>query len=179
MFKAYELGLRGMTASQVQFATQRALETCRFMPAPAELRDLVYMKPEDRAVKAWLAFEKAVKTHGYIRSVSFDDPVINAAVKALGGWEHCCSMTAREFDTFLQKRFQDTYCSLARSGVSEEQAAPLVGWIDRENALLGYNPQPLCIVETGLPQLPAQRITQAKPKAERPANLPRLTLQKP
>jgi hypothetical protein len=177
MFKAYELGLRGLTSEQVKFATQQALEQCRFMPPPAELRELIYLKPQDRAVKAWLVFERAVVANGCIRSVTFDDPLINATVRALGGWEHCCSMPAAEFDTFLQKRFQETYCSLSRAGVSAEQAAPLVGWFDRQNALNGYDPQPLALIETGLPQTPAPRIGQTKPY-ERPANLPRLELKK-
>jgi hypothetical protein len=179
MFRAYELGLRGLTGEQIKAATQQALETCRFMPPPAELRELVYLRPQDRAVKAWLAFERAVVANGYIRTVLFDDPIINATVRALGGWEHCCSMPADEFDTFLQKRFQETYCSLSRAGVSQEQAAPLVGWFDRENALNGYGAQPVQCIETGLPSAPLTRITQKPKPPERPVDLPRLELRKP
>lgn len=178
LFRAYELGLQGLKAEQIAAATQRALEECRFMPPPAELRQLVYGRTEDRAVKAWLAFERAVVTNGYIRSVTFDDPVINATVKALGGWEHCCGMPVSEFDTFLQKRFQDTYCSLARCGVSAEQAAPLVGWCDRENVLNGYDAQPPRLIDTELPKLPAPRAKPAR-VIGRPADIPRLELKAP
>lgn len=177
-FKAYEMGLRGMSDAQVHEATQKALEKCRFMPSPAELREMVFVRTEDRAVKAWMAFEAAVRDCGYTRSVCFDDAIIHAVVKALGGWEACCEMPAAQFDTFLQKRFQDTYCALARSGISAEQASPLVGWFDRQNATHGYGAQRLVQIETGLPQLPSVRITQAQPQPERPADLPRLKLKR-
>lgn len=175
MFEAYRLGLRGLSSEQVQAATQSALERCRFMPAPAELRDMVYLRPEDRAVKAWLAFGAAVTQYGYIASVTFDDPIINAAIRALGGWQHVCSMPASEFDAFLPKRFEATYCSLARSGVSGEQSAPLLGWIDQSNQLNGHSSQPVALIDTGMPAKPLPRIHE---KRERPAELPRLELKK-
>lgn len=177
LIQAYDLGLRDLTTDQIAEAATKALTNCRFMPPPAELREMLFFKQEDRAVKAWLVFERAVVQNGYIKSVNFDDPVINATVRALGGWEHCCGMPANEFDTFLQKRFQETYCALSRVGVSGEQAAPLVGWIDRQNGLDGYNQgQPVCI-ETGIPTKPPPRI--AAPKVyERAADMPRLELKK-
>lgn len=180
MFKAYQLGLRGLSGGQVAAATQRALETCRFMPSPAELREMLFIKVEDRAVKAWLAFERAVVMNGYARSVTFDDPVINATVRALGGWEHCCSMPASEFDTFLQKRFQETYCSLARSGVSREQSEPLLGWFDRENSINGYQQAKPVLITTGLPERPMPKIgnTQSAKADKRPSDIPRLELKK-
>ena len=179
MFKAYELGLRGLTADQVKFATQAALERCRFMPPPAELREMLFVRVEDRAVKAWLAFERAVQRHGAISTVSFDDPVINATVRALGGWESVCDMPSSQFDTFLQKRFQDTYCALARGGVSAEQAAPLMGWADRENGMNGYDQKPPVVIDTGMPALP-QSVRPAKAAIQqRPVDVPRLELQKP
>jgi len=134
-------------------------------------------RTEDRAVKAWMAFENAVSRHGYIRSVDFDDKVINATVRALGGWEHCCGMPAAEFDTFLQKRFQDTYCALSRSGISGEQAEPLLGWCDKQNGLNGYGQKPAALIETGNTPTPSVRITQRK-QYTRPDVMPRLELKK-
>jgi hypothetical protein len=129
------------------------------------------------AVKAWLAFERAVSRIGYIKSVDFDDPTINATVRALGGWEAVCGMPANEFDTFLQKRFQDTYCALARSGISAEQAEPLLGWADKQNGVLGYNAAPPVRIATGLPSLPAPQPAKAIP-AQRPADMPLLKLKR-
>jgi len=40
MARAYLLALRDLTPTQFAAANERALKTCRFMPSPAELRDL-------------------------------------------------------------------------------------------------------------------------------------------
>lgn len=151
-FRAYIAGLEGLSVEQIETGVNRALRTCKFMPAPAELRELSgELKGQDRAVKAWLAFEKAVATIGGYKTVSFDDVVINAVVRSVGGWQHCCTMSPTEFDTFLRKKFIDAYDSLYRSGVGEEEAAPLPGEFDRENCRLGYEPQEVKAIVTGLP----------------------------
>jgi hypothetical protein len=180
LFKAYELGLADLSAGQVTWAATQALTKCRFMPPPAELREMLFVKTEDRAVKAWLAFERAVVHHGYLRSVTFDDVVINATVRALGGWEACCGMDANQFDTFLQKRFQETYCALCRGGVSAEQALPLLGWADKQNGLNGFEQQPAIVIDTGMPALPhAVRAPRPAIQQSQRADVPRLELQKP
>lgn len=152
-FSAYEIGLDGLTAEQVTQATKLALAQCRFMPTPMELREMLSFKLSDRAAKAWLCFERAVTRHGHVRSVNFDDGLINATVRALGGWEQCCVMPAAQFDTFLQKRFQDTYCSLCRTGVPGDLAEPLLGLFDRENAANKFPVSKPIEIPTGLPRL--------------------------
>lgn len=160
-FRAYIAGLEGLTVEQIESGVNRALKSCKFMPAPAELRELAgELKGQDRAVKAWLAFEKAVARIGGYKTVSFDDVVINATVRSIGGWQHCCTMSAHEFDTFLRKKFIDAYDSLYRSGVGEDEAAPLRGDFDQENARLGFAPQEVRLIATGLPPSPnAPRIS--------------------
>lgn len=164
-FKAYIAGLEGLSVEAIEAGVNRALKSCKFMPSPSELRELAgELKGKDRAEKAWLAFERAVTTHGGYRTVSFDDVVINATVRSVGGWLHCCNMPAAEFDTFLRKKFLEAYDSHFRSGVGEEEAGPLVGEFDRENARLGYEPQNVRRVVTGLPPAPnAPRIAAKAP----------------
>jgi len=165
-FAAYELGLEGIGIDAITGAVATSLRTSKYMPTPAELRELSgELKGTDRAVKAWLAFEKAVARIGGYKTVSFDDPVINATVRSVGGWQHCCTMTCNEFDTFLRKKFIDAYESLYRSGVGEEEAAPLRGEFDQANARLGYEPQQVVLVPTGLPApLNAPRIQTTRHK---------------
>jgi hypothetical protein len=160
-FRAYIAGLEGLSVEQIEIGVNRALRTCKFMPTPAELREMSgELKGGDRAVKAWIVFEKAVTRIGSYKTVSFDDVVINAVVRSLGGWVHCCTMPTKEFDTFLRKKFTDAYEALYRAGVGEEEAAPLQGTFDRENCRLGYDPQRVLEVRTGLPPSPnAPRIS--------------------
>lgn len=154
-FSAYAMGLEGLTPQQVTQATKLALAQCKWMPPPMELREMLTAKLSDRAAKAWLCFERAVTRHGHIRSVTFDDVVINATVRALGGWEKCCTMSSAEFDSFLQKRFQDTYCALCRIGAPKEMTEPLIGSFDRENAANKFPVSAPITINTGLPCLMA------------------------
>jgi hypothetical protein len=175
--RAYELGLKDVPAAGLAIATERALATCKFMPSPAELRELsATERLEERALKAWLAVSDAVQRHGYIRSVTFDDVVINAAIHSLGGLERLCDTPADKFDVFTRKDFETAYVRLARAGVSGEITGPLIGWSDRENARNGYPMREPTVVVTGLPALPGAKL---KPTlTQRPADLPRLELKK-
>lgn len=150
-FAAYEHGLGGLDLPAIDRAVKTALRTCKFMPSPAELRELAgEIRIEDRAIHAWMAFEKAVCTIGHVRGVDFDDAVINATVRSLGGWDRCCQLEGNEFDVFLRKRFIDAYVALTRSGVGDEQGAALEGAFDRENRRLGYAAQEPVMISTGV-----------------------------
>jgi hypothetical protein len=139
-FQGYELGLGDLPIEAVQRAVTRAICERRFMPSPAELRELSgELLPADRAIKAWEAFEKAVARHGYYTSVDFDDQLINATVRNLGGWERVSEKEGDEFSKWLRKDFERVYLAFLRSGVSAEAAAPLIGFIDRTNAYLNWN----------------------------------------
>jgi len=155
LYTAYELGLEGLTSKQINTAAARALQTSKFMPTPAELRELAgEVTPRARAIIAWESVSK-VASSGYYTTVDFDDPVINATVRNIGGWEllTTCEDSA-EFESHYRRRFEAAYVALYHHGVSREQAAPLLGYHDRQNALGGYAMQEPLRIETGLP--PAQ-----------------------
>jgi len=165
LLEAYWLGLQDLPFRAVKAAASRALRQCRFLPSVAELRELAgEAKPEDRALLAWEAFERAVETHGGYASVAFDDPAITATCRSLGGWERCCSTPTEEFDKWLRKDFLTTYAAICRTGVSEDAARPLIGIHDRQNAASGYREHlsTPTLVRTRLPALPG-----AQPKIER------------
>lgn len=149
----YVHALRDVPVERVEAAAAKAAEQCKFMPLPVELRELAgEARPEDRAQLAWAAFEQAVESVGGYRSPNFDDPLINATVRGLGGWQRCCELPTSEFDKWLRQDFLKTYTALTRTGVSDEAARPLVGYFERENATLGYHrPQDRVEVATGLP----------------------------
>lgn len=160
MIAAYRIGLQGISDRDVERAVAIALRTCKFMPKPAELRELAgagETKVEDRAALAFAALEDAVRRHGYYRTVSFDDPAINATVRALGGWERMSdTRETQEWFSHFRHRFIQTYSAFARRGVSAEAGAPLIGYYDRVNKIEhpSAKPQPLQRIETGLPVTP-------------------------
>ena len=137
---AFEIGLSDLPLEKITAAVQAAIRSCRFMPSPAELRELAgVVSPQHRAVVAWTAFSAAVSKHGFYKSVDFDDPVVNAVVRSLGGWLRVSSIDdSKEFEVFLRRDFERTYLALYAAGISAEQAAPLVGHLQAQNELHGY-----------------------------------------
>lgn len=162
MTHGYWLALDDLELPAVRRAAKRALRECKFMPTASELRELAGdMRPDDRAVLAWDAFERAVVSQGGYRSVDFDDRLINATVRSLGGWQRCCEMNPEQFDTFLRKDFERIYATLCRTGVSADRAAPLLGIHASEAAGSGHAlPSPIRI-ETGLPAPSRELIREA------------------
>lgn len=110
----YWLGLRDLPLAAVQEAVGKAMATARFMPTPRDLRDLAgVMGVDQRALVAWNAVKRAIRAVGSYRSVDFDDPVVNATVRTLGGWLRLCGTDSDEMDRFVAKDFQRVYRELS------------------------------------------------------------------
>jgi hypothetical protein len=140
MLQGYLIGLSGMALEDVKQATQTALRTCKFMPAPAELRELAGdAKPEDAALIAWEIATRAVASVGWYGSVQFEDPAITATIRSLGGWQRFCERCCGDEEKWLRKEFLTTYASYRRTGVSPEAAMPMVGEFERQNRLMGFH----------------------------------------
>ena len=153
-FMGYEMALDDLPIEAIERACRRAIRKCKFMPSGAELRELAgELSGDARPALAWRAFEKAVVAQGGYRSVLFDDPLINATVRNLGGWQRCCELPAEEFDKWLRKDFLATYEAYMRGGVNGDGHFPLVGIFAQQNAIAGKShpstePRFIC---TGLP----------------------------
>jgi hypothetical protein len=156
--QAYEMGLDGIAIDAIERAVKRASGECRFMPVPSELRELAGEMPaKDRAIRAWSAAMRGVRLHGYYHSVNFDDPIINATIRSMGGWERFAERLEVEEEKWLRRDFEAIYVSFATRGVSAEACEPLGGFLSRSNGAAGYLdavPEPV-LVECGLPPHPA------------------------
>jgi hypothetical protein len=107
----------------------------RFMPVPAELRELAgELRDDDRAIVAWDAVKKALSMHAYYYSVDFDDRAINAAVWHLGGWERLDELFEEQEEHWIRQEFVRAYAAYHRRGVSRSEGAPLGGYFARVNA---------------------------------------------
>lgn len=126
---AYEWGLAGLTGDQVEQAVGEALRTKKFMPSPAELRELTgEMSPHDRGLIAWHAVLKAVSAVGSYSPVDFADRTVNAVIRNLGGWPTFCGrLDSAESEKWLRKEFIDTYAAFAKRSLSDDACRPLSG----------------------------------------------------
>src|SRR5690606_10980504 len=101
------IALSDMEDSQLDQAGTTALRQNRqFMPSPGELREMAALggvSLEVRTDTAWLEFDRAVSSYGADYSVSFQDGLINAAVRSLGGWVWCCTREGDAYHVWLRK----------------------------------------------------------------------------
>lgn len=170
----YTMALDDITTPDLKRAVGRAMRECKFLPVPAELRELAgVVTGTQRAALAFDAFASAVSNHGYAASVSFDDPIINATVRNLGGWERCCNVGAdpdtEQFEKWLRQKFEQVYAGMCRSGVNADQCSPLIGWQDRENRANGYQVKRVQRIACDLPKHPAGLVRgEVSKQLERP-----------
>ena len=167
--EAYSIGLSDVPIEAIETAVDRAIRGSTFFPSVAELRELAgEMKPEARAIKAWDAFRKGRDSYGYYVTVDFDDPVINATVRNLGGWMAMDDRIDEEGDKWVRKDFERVYMSLMSSGVSASEAMPLIGFHEQNNRLNGYADaiKPPQKVLTGLPPHRQGVLAQPIPKED-------------
>lgn len=170
----YVAALEGIPAEAIERAAQEMASTGDAFPPPARLREAAGdARPADRATLAFAALERAIGEVGYYKSPNFDDPLINATVRMLGGWERVCEMPGEEFDKWYRKEFERTYQTLSRTGVGDEAAAPLVGFHERTNLVGGHEVRSRETVATGLPWA-GEQVKQLPAPKRRPADLPRL-----
>lgn len=129
IMQGYWLGLNDLDLIQVQQAVAIALKRCKFLPRPAELRDLIGMNTseEDAAVAAWGDVLRAVRLGPY-KHIDFQDKLCNAAIRNLGGWvSFLGKLTDAKAENFARMDFVKCYKSFAKSGVNGELIAPLQG----------------------------------------------------
>ena len=123
MLKVYWAALSDIHLDQIEQAAAAHVALQRWFPKPCELRSA---SPDADAVRAWDSAIAAIHHHGMYRHVDFEDSVVNATIRHLGGWSEFCSMEPKD-ESWIRKEFVQTYKALASTGTSQEQAAPLPG----------------------------------------------------
>lgn len=133
----------------IQVACRRAVRECRFLPKPAELRNLAAGLPveglparvedEDRTERAWLAWRAAARSIGSYRSLLCEDGALAATLEAMfGGWpEACLAEFSDEMWASKRKEFGRVY----RAFATQHEPRYLLGLSERQNRDSGL-PQP-------------------------------------
>lgn len=131
VYEGYWRGLRDLPLDAVNAAVDRSMRECRWMPPVAELRERGgVVSPADRAVKAWGVVRQAVEHRGCYSSVNFDDPIVNAAVRSMGGWRDFDDRIRRDGETWVRKEFLATYEAYCRTGISHDPGGHLIGYTE-------------------------------------------------
>lgn len=157
----------GMPIDAIELAIRRFNAESEVRPTPAGVRKfagVAGLTDEQRAQAAWRVVRSTILRYGAYYRISFDDPLIHAAIRAIGGWTQLCNTPSEEMH-WKAKAFVDAYVSVARSGIGEFQ--PLAGLLQSQ--------QPVEVVTGLLPHATAGAITMAKPPA-RTVRLPDLSV---
>lgn len=153
MLLGYWMGLSDLTESALERACMKAIRTCKFMPKPAELRELAgILSPAAQAALAFADVDRALAVCGYYRSPNFEDVVINATIRNLGGWLRVCELSPEEFDKWFRKDFERVYAIYAERGVGTEAGQPLIGYFEQQNAAHGHDADPPMLIASSLPK---------------------------
>lgn len=145
--------LADLTPEEVLTAVNRFNNECREFPTPARLRgyatSVKVMSVEQRAEVGWGQLLDAIRKHGGYISVDFEDRVINAAVRMMGGWQQV-SMVETDQLVWARKDFVKAYETVCQSGLGD--ASPLLGITNGTNGSQGHKLDEVVRIETSLPQ---------------------------
>lgn len=118
----------------------------QWLPKPADIVRLLDGGSGDRSLVAWSKVEKAIREIGPCQSVIFDDPVIHAVVRDMGGWVGLCEVTDEELPyraAEFRKRYQG-YMLRGPGGYPKQ----LTGIHEAENVRNGFAaPEPVLVGE--------------------------------
>jgi hypothetical protein len=170
VFEALWLGLEDLSLEELSRAVESAIrQGGRWLPSAEELRQLAGQQPLDaKAIRAWNIMRQAIQRHGPYRTVDFDEPAINATVRTLGGWVRLCSTDTEEMDRYIRREFERIYRELSRTGVTDEEAAPVPGIFASHERVVPADAAPRRVI-TGLAPTAVMRISPAS----RPEGAPR------
>lgn len=112
-------------------------DTGQFLPKPADVVRVIEGSTADVALLAWAKVIGGIKQVGTHDSVVFDDPIIHRVLADLGGWYWLGQQQEKELP-FIEKRFRDAYRAWRPRAAAMDWPRSLPGWIEIQNAALGY-----------------------------------------
>jgi hypothetical protein len=110
----YARALERFSDEEITRAIMKAAATCRWMPKPVELVDLISggkQTPEARALLAWEQVYSAIGDHGAHKSMFFTDGRISRVIRLMGGWVQVCQWPEKDMK-WHRKDFLEAYKSL-------------------------------------------------------------------
>ncbi len=145
----YFNALKDLELSAVMEAMNATVCSSRFMPKPAELREMICGGTEDKAEQAWIGWRAAARQVGSYSSILTDDPALAETLMAVfGGWPQACGVSlSDEMWAAKRKEFGRVYRVMANRGLTGERY--LAGTIEAGNAAFPERPHPLAQISEG------------------------------
>lgn len=133
LYDAYWMGVSDLPIEALQIAVAAAIRKCQHFPRPVELRAFAgEQSGEQKAIAAWGDVLRAVGLGPY-KHIDFQDRLINATVRNLGGWPTFCGrFSDEESEKWLRLEFIKAYQAFSSGGVSGEICEPLPGMNEME-----------------------------------------------
>ncbi len=129
--EAYWIALRDCDLNDLQQATMKAMQSLKFFPKPAELRELLSGAGEDDAEKAWQLYKAEARRVGGYASPTLDAALAETLVLVFGSWQGACwADYSPEMWASKRKEFGRTYRVLRQRGL--KGSAQLAGFFERE-----------------------------------------------
>lgn len=140
--EAYWIALRDCDLGELQRATLKAMQSLKFFPKPAELRELLDGAGEDDAERAWQEYKSQARRIGGYNSPILETALAETLTLVFGSWEAACwADYSPEMWASKRREFGRTYRILRQRGL--KGAAQLPGFFEREgNALREPPPIP-------------------------------------
>lgn len=140
-----------LTPEQVQTALIRFGRESTDFPSPAAVRQYAGVagltSEKLKADAAWQVVRAHISRSGAYLSVEFDDPAINAAIRAIGGWVSLCDTLTSELH-WKEKEFRRAYEAICVSQTGD--GSPHHGLFAVENVKNGFGPDKPRRIRTGL-----------------------------
>lgn len=130
--------LKDYDDQQLEETFGRILDTCKFFPKIAEIKELIEGSPADKSLQAWQLALNAISKVGIYNSPQFEDKRITAAILDLDGWEKFCNTLTKDLP-WKEKEFRERYNYHLKRPIPADTPDKLVGLIEANNRPLGYN----------------------------------------
>lgn len=109
----------------------------QYPPKPADVVRLIEGRKEDRAQQAWTKVEGAMRRVGQYATVVFDDALIHAVIRDMGGWIDLCSVEEDELP-FRAREFEKRYQGYLIRGSAGDYPKMITGRLDQTNQASGF-----------------------------------------
>jgi hypothetical protein len=111
----YFEALKDLDLCDVVDGMNEALKTCKFMPRPAEIRELAVGSLEDQAGAAWAEWKELARRQGAYKQITAESVDGRSLVDVFGGWpQFCAADFSPEMWASKRKEFLQAYRRHAR-----------------------------------------------------------------